>query len=190
MVGKDARLTRLAVVVRLLVAGAAAAQAPPLFADGSCRDGLPHGRYEVRTTAGALRVAGAFNHGKRTGSFIFWSESGSRIAHIPYDDDARNGTLASWYEARGAGEPPRRFESTFRHGLRNGLTRTWYRDGRRRTEADLVRGAIVTSVGWSPAGARLSDQAAREAVERDLAAADADHAELEAMVRAHLPHCD
>jgi antitoxin component YwqK of YwqJK toxin-antitoxin module len=190
MVGKDARLTGLAVCCWALAAGVAAAQSLPLVVDGGCREGLPHGRYELRTTTGTLRVAGAFNHGKRTGSFIFWSASGSRIAHIPYDDDARNGTLATWYEAQGAGEPPRRFESTWRHGLRDGLTRTWYRDGRRRTEGELVRGAIVTTAGWSAAGARLSEPAARDAVERDLAAADADYAELEAMVRAHLPHCD
>src|SRR5436190_5953677 len=95
MVGKDARLTGLAVCRWALAAGVAAAQSLPLVVDGGCREGLPHGRYELRTATGALRVAGAFNHGKRTGSFLFWSASGSRVAHLPYDDDARNGTLAT-----------------------------------------------------------------------------------------------
>ncbi len=36
----------------------AAAQA--LLASGACRDGIPNGMYELRTPAGALRVAGAF----------------------------------------------------------------------------------------------------------------------------------
>ena len=43
-----------------------------LVVDGACRDGLPNGRYELRRADGRLRVVGAFNHGRRTGSFIFW----------------------------------------------------------------------------------------------------------------------
>ena len=97
MVGTSARLTPL-VVACWLAAGVAAAQSPAYVVDGSCRDGLPHGRYELRSSSGELRVAGAFNRGKRTGSFIFWDDAGSRIAHIPYDDDVRNGTLATWFK--------------------------------------------------------------------------------------------
>jgi hypothetical protein len=190
VVGTNARLTPLAVAC-WLAAGVAAAQSPGYLVDGSCRDGSPHGRYELRSSSGELRVAGAFNRGKRTGSFILWNDAGSRIAHIPYDDDVRSGTLATWYEARtGAAEPARRDESSWRRGSREGVTRTWYRDGHRRTEAEFERGAVVTSVGWADAGARLSDHAARNAVERDAAAADGQYVELEALVRTHLPHCD
>jgi len=190
VVGTNARLTPLAVAC-WLAAGVAAAQSPAYVVDGSCRDGLPHGRYELRSSSGELRVAGAFNRGKRTGSFIFWDDAGSRIAHIPYDDDVRSGTLATWYEARTrAVEPARRDESSWRRGSREGVTRTWYRDGHRRTEAEFERGTVVTSVGWADAGARLSDRAARNAVERDAATADGQYVELEALVRTHLPHCD
>ena len=90
MVGANARLTLLAIAC-WAVAGLAAAQSPAYVIDGGCRDGVPHGRYELRSSSGTLRIAGAFNRGKRTGSFIFWDGSGSRIAHIPYDDDVVRG---------------------------------------------------------------------------------------------------
>src|SRR5678815_1478271 len=76
--------------------------------DGACREGVAQGRYELRTSSGALRVTGAFNHGTRTGSFIFWEPSGALVAHIPYDEDARNGTLATWYEGAVKGAEPAR----------------------------------------------------------------------------------
>jgi hypothetical protein len=190
MVGANARLTLLAAAC-WIVAGSAAAQSPAYVVDGGCRDGVPHGRYELRSGSGTLRVAGAFNRGKRTGSFIFWDGSGARIAHIPYDDDMRSGTLATWYEARAAGaEPARRDESTWRRGVREGLTRTWYRDGHRQTEAEFEHGIVVTSAGWADAGARLSDRAARDAAERAAAAAEQRYVELEALVRTYVPHCD
>ena len=190
MVGKKARLTPLAFAC-WLAAGLAAGESQTYVVDGNCRDGLAHGRYELRSADGNLRVVGAFNYGKRTGSFIFWDASGSRVAHIPYDDDARNGTLATWFhEPAGGVEPARRFESTWRRGARDGLTRTWYRDGHRRTEAEFEHGGIVASAGWSDAGPRLPERAARDAVERDATAADASYAELEALVRTHLPRCD
>ena len=83
MVGKNAQLT-LSVAMFVLGSGAvAAAPAESYVVDGACRDGVAQGRYELRTSSGALRVTGAFNHGRRTGSFIFWEPSGARVAHIP-----------------------------------------------------------------------------------------------------------
>lgn len=191
MVGEDARLTRLLAGVLYVAASIADAQAPVWIVDGGCRDGQPHGRYELRTAAGNLRVAGAFNHGKRTGSFIFWTSSGARIAHIPYDDDSRNGTVATWYGTRQpAVEPPRRFESMWRRGARDGLTRTWYVDGHRRSETEYAEGRLIDTVGWTDTGARMAERAARDIAERDAAAADAEYAALEALVRSHLPNCD
>ena len=189
MVGANAQLITLGLV--LAFSGALAAAPDETFVvDGSCRDGVVQGRYELRTTGGKLRVAGAFNHGSRTGSFIFWNDAGSRIAHVPYDDDARNGTLATWYDASAAGELPRRDESAWRRGAREGSTRTWYRDGRRRPEAEFAKGTLVTATAWSDAGAKLSEHVARELVLRDVVAADARYEQLETLVRGHLPQCD
>jgi len=190
MVGEAARLTALLVVLAL-ACGDASARRDDLLVDGACRDGFAHGRYELRSGSGALRVAGAFNHGKRTGSFIFWNGNGTRIAHIPYDDDLRNGTLATWYEPRRrGGEATHRLESPWRRGVRDGLTRSWYPDGHRRLEAEYEGGRLVRATAWSDAGTRLDEAAAHRIAERDAVTGDAEYAELEALVRQHLPRCD
>ena len=190
MVGPLARLIAVLPLVLCAASGVAAAAAPGWIVDATCRDGQPHGHYELRNADGALRVAGAFHYGKRTGSFIFWNDRGARIAHIPYDDGVRNGTLATWYDRKSGAEPPRRFESAWRRGTRDGLTRTWYADGHHRSETEYVRGRLVSSTGWSDAGARLTERGARELADRDAASADALYAELEALVKRHLPRCD
>src|SRR3982750_2852733 len=69
----------------------------PYVVAGNCRDGAPNGSYELRTSDGRLRIAGAFAHGRRTGTFLFWAATGARTALIPYDDDAKVGTVALWY---------------------------------------------------------------------------------------------
>jgi len=48
----------------------------------------------------------------------------------------------------------------------------------------------VMATAWSDAGAKLPEQAARELVLRDVAAADARYEQLELLVRGHLPQCD
>ena len=69
---------------------------------GACRNGVPHGAYELHTQDGRLRVVGAFAHGRKTGTFIFWNTSGARVAVIPYQDDEKAGTVALWHTVPGA----------------------------------------------------------------------------------------
>ena len=88
-------MVRLLILVALLGAASADAQTP--IAQGACRDGVPHGAWQIAAGGGRLRALGAFNRGKRTGSFIFWNAAGVRIAHVPYEEDEKNGTLALWY---------------------------------------------------------------------------------------------
>jgi len=195
VVGEAARLrlpagAMIPLAAAMLAAGAAAAPMSQWVVDAGCRDGTPQGPYQLRSAGGQLRVAGAFNAGRRTGSFIFWTAEGVRIAHIPYDDGERNGTVATWYAGAPGREPARRLESPWRHGRRDGLTRSWYADGRRRSETEYAAGRIVASAGWSDAGRRLSDAAARELALRDAEAADAQCAELDALVDGHLPRCE
>ena len=190
MVGEAPRLTALLFALIALTGPCATAQPAQWLVDGSCRDGVPHGRYELRNGSGALRVAGAFSYGRRTGSFIFWTPAGARIAHIPYDDDARNGTLATWYETRRGDEPARRFESAWRRGTRDGLTRTWYPDGRRRVEAEYARGQVARVVAWNDVGELLDESAARVLADEDAAAADAAYEALETLVAQHPPRCE
>jgi hypothetical protein len=194
MVGEAARLTRsraaLAFLVALTTTAFAAASRAAWDIEATCRDGRAQGPYQLRSGDGQLRVAGAFNEGKRTGSFIFWATNGVRAAHIPYDEDARNGTIATWYPGVPGREPARHFESTWRRDAREGITRSWYADGRHRAETEYAQGRIVASVGWSDSGERLSDAAAREVAQRDADALDALYADLDALIREHLPRCD
>ena len=129
----------------------------------------------------------AFNAGTRTGSFIVWRANGVREAHVPYDRGVRNGTVATWYAGPPGREPSRHFESAWRHGGRDGETRSWYPDGGRRSVAEYTNGRLVASAGWTAAGEPLTEAAARDQALRDERAADAEYATYHALLRDHMP---
>jgi hypothetical protein len=159
--------------------------------DARCRDGRPQGAYRLRDADGQLRVAGAFDEGVRTSSFLFWRANGARAAQVPYDDNGRvNGTLATWFDADPGREPTMRFESEVRAGVRQGETRSWYADGRPRTRADYDAGRILTAEAWDERGRSLRGDAARALAARDARDADAEAVQRDALIREHMPRCD
>ncbi len=170
---------------------AASASAQDLAVEGSCRDGLPHGAYELKGAGGQVRVVGAFSKGRRTGSFLFWSSAGARIAQLPFDDDALSGTLALWYASpvRG-GEPVRKLEAVYAQGRLSGLKRSWYPDGRLRAEFRYDRGVLTDARAFTESGKAMPDADARAMADRDLRTDDAYFASLDATVRANLPRCE
>ncbi|MFO1317076.1 MAG: hypothetical protein U1F58_15895 [Burkholderiales bacterium] len=183
------RLTRIAAAFAALAAAVASAQ--DLTVDGSCRDGQPHGAYEVRGPAGAVRVVGAFAKGRRTGSFLFWSSGGARVAQLPYDDDVLSGTVALWYAPAGrSGDVRPKLEASYLHGRLSGLKRSWHPDGRLRAEYRYEQGALASARAFAASGKALPEGEARALAQRDLATDDQYYASLDAFVRAHLPHCD
>src|SRR5258706_2328580 len=208
MVGAPAGLIRLTAVfslrasvsfaLRASVVVALAASAMSTFAattayvvTGSCRDGRPHGAYELRASDGQLRVAGAFNQGKRIGSFLFWSSAGARIALLPFDDDALNGTVALWYSSTAPkADPKPKLEAAYGNGLPEGSTRSWYPDGRRRGEFRYDHGVLAEARAWGAKGAALPEAEARAMAARDRAADDQVYTALEATVRDNPPRCD
>jgi hypothetical protein len=166
------------------------ALAQPMTATGACRDGVPNGMYELRTPDGKLRVAGAFAMARRTGTFLFWTPAGARIAVIPYEEDARSGTVATWYvRDRAATESSHRLEAPHAAGLRHGTSRSWYDSGRPRGEYDYEHGRLVDARGWTEAGVALSASAARAQAERDLRRDDSFLGSLERLVAGHRPRC-
>jgi antitoxin component YwqK of YwqJK toxin-antitoxin module len=169
---------------------ASVAAAEQYEADGYCRDGLPHGKYELRDARGKLRALGAFNRGKRTGSFIFWSSDGVRIAHLPFDEDVLSGTLGTWYSGKSTREPQRKLEAVYSHGKLNGDKRSWYANGRLRAEYRYDQGELRDALAKSPSGQALAEDAARALAQRDAAADDAFVASLLAIVAANPPRCD
>jgi antitoxin component YwqK of YwqJK toxin-antitoxin module len=168
-----------------------AASASDLVASVACRDGAPNGAYELRMPDGRLRILGAFAKGRRTGTFLFWASSGARIAVVPYDDDAKVGTVAVWYSPSAPqAEPRRKLEAAFAAGVRHGITRSWHADGRRRTEYLYERGNLVAANAWSASGASLAESEARRTAEQD-AVADADFLSgLERTIAENGPRCD
>lgn len=194
MVVRTPALTRrLAAVVFVLAhaASAVAADREALVLDARCRDGRPQGSYRLRDAGGQLLVAGAFDEGVRTSSFLFWRANGVRAAQVPYDDNGHvNGTLATWFDADPGREPTMRFESEVRAGVRQGETRSWYADGRPRTRADYDAGRIVSAEAWDERGRPLEGHAARALAARDARDADAEALQRDALIREHMPRCD
>jgi len=189
---------RLTAALALALAAALAKAAPPpadrsetLIASGQCRDGLPHGAYQLRGADGALRAAGAFNRGKRTSSFIFWSSRGVRIAHLPYDEGVLSGTVSLWYAdaARGR-EPQQKLEAGYAAGRLDGESRSWHANGKPRAVLLYAHGTLIAAKAWTVAGAPLPADAARALAARDADADERYYRSLEAIVDAHPPRCD
>lgn len=196
MVGATPRLTPGALraaraacgLAAALVASGSAAQS--LVASGACRDGVPNGMYELRTTSGALRVAGAFAMDRRTGTFVFWTAAGARIAVIPYDESVRSGTVALWHvDAHAAKEASHRLEAPYVAGLRHGTSRAWHYNGEPRGEYVYVHGRLVEARGWTKAGVALNEAQAAVQAASDFARDEELLGSLERMVAAHKPHC-
>lgn len=189
MVGGAQGLTVALAAGALLAASAVPAQT--MTVEGSCRDGQPHGAYELKGPKGEVRAVGAFARGQRTGSFLFWSSTGARLAQLPFDEDQLSGTLALWYPpARPGGEATRKLEAVYARGRLAGLKRSWYPDGRARAEFRYDDGVLVAARAYTPKGAPLPDAEARAMAARDLASDDEYYATLDATVRANLPRCE
>jgi antitoxin component YwqK of YwqJK toxin-antitoxin module len=187
-VGKPQALA-FALLASLAIGAPAGAQ--DLTVEGSCREGQPHGSYELRGPGGQVRVVGAFNKGKRTGSFLFWSSRGVRIAQLPYDEGTLSGTLALWW-ANGErnAEPNPKLEAVYAHGFLSGTKRSWYPNGKVRAELRYDHGLLVEARAYSETGKPLSETEARALAANDLTTDEKFYASLDAIIRAHLPRCE
>ncbi len=179
------------VVLATACVAAFAAHAQDFSVRGGCRDGVPHGIYELSTTDGQVRAIGAFNLGRRTSSFLFWTSGGVRVAQIPYDEGAISGTVAFWYaNAPKGGDATWKLQASFAKGALDGPKRSWFPDGRLRGDYLYERGALVAAKGWTASGVSLPEAAARAQAAKDLVDDARAYAALDAIVDAHLPHCE
>ena len=188
--GKAARLIVRRWLGVLAVAAAASAGAQDYSIEGYCRDGAPHGAYELRGGNGQVRVVGAFTRGKRTGSFLYWSAAGTRIAQLPFDDDVLSGTLALWYPPTDRrGEARRQLEAPYVTGRLHGTKRSWFPDGRLRAEYRYDKGTLIDAHAYSETGQALGVAEAQALAATDLAGDDRSYAVLAELVRTHRPPC-
>ncbi|MGH8798995.1 MAG: toxin-antitoxin system YwqK family antitoxin [Casimicrobiaceae bacterium] len=174
-----------------IAAAAGSGAQQPLEPVGVCRDNEPNGAYEVVTSDGHVRAVGAFTQGRKTGTFVFWTGDGARVAVVPYNNDVWNGTIATWYTASGRGrELGPRSEAPYVEGKLHGVKRAWYASGAPSVEVRYEHGTLVDAKGWTQDGAPLATAEARGLAERTLDADEALYAALDALVREHLPQCD
>ena len=175
--------------VLALAAGQALAQ--PYVVVGQCRYGVPNGGYELRMPDGRLRVVGAFAHGRMTGTFIFWSAAGARVAVMPFENDAKSGTVALWYTPPdGRIETGRKLEAPYVDDRPHGIVRSWHPDGMPRAEYRYEHGVLADARAWSDSGMALAGTEAEHLAVRDAANDERLYASLLAVIRENLPACE
>lgn len=158
---------------------------------GACRAGVPNGAYELRDADDRLRIVGAFAQGRLTGTFIFWTAAGARAAVLPFDNNARNGTVALWYVTPDAPlEAGRKLEAPYVDDRPHGVWRAWHPGGALRAEYRYEHGVLVDARAWTDGGEPLSEAAARGQAAGDAKAAAQLVAELLALVTVNRPACD
>ncbi|MDQ6916840.1 MAG: hypothetical protein M3023_03370 [Pseudomonadota bacterium] len=158
---------------------------------GACRNGVASGAYELRTDDGRLRVAGAFAHGRKTGTFIFWNAAGARVAVIPYQDDRKSGTVALWYTSPGARrEFRRKLEAPYVADNLNGIKRSWYPGGTRRAGFRYQHGVLIDAQAWDEAGTPRTKTEAEDQAAADELTDHQIYPALEALVGRHPPRCE
>jgi len=185
-----ATLIRIAMAVGAC-AYAALAPAQPYVAVGQCRSGVPNGAYELRMPDGRVRVVGAFAQGRMTGTFIFWTADGARVAVLPLDNDARNGTLALWYTTpQNRSEAGHKLEAPYVDDRLHGIKRSWYANGVQRGVYRYEHGVLVEARAWTEAGVPLPEADARSLASGDADADEQDYAALLSTVRENEPVCE
>ena len=189
MVGQAVALIRVALAAVVMIA-ATAAGAERFVVVGACRGGVPNGAYELRMPDGRLRVSGAFASGRKTGTFIFWTAAGARIAVVPYDEDAKSGTVARWYTTSSGRESGRKLEAPFSENVLHGIERSWHPNGVLRSESRYERGALAATQAWDRSGVPLPEPQARRLAAQDATADERFLSELDATVRDHPPRCE
>ncbi len=190
MVGEASRLNvALACCVLALAAGQALAQ--PYVVVGQCRSGVANGGYELRMPDGRLRVVGAFAQGHMTGTFIFWTAAGARVAVMPFDNDAKNGTVALWYTSPdGRSEAGRKLEAPYADDRPHGVVRSWHPNGTPRAEYRYEHGVLSDAHAWSDSGVPLGYSDTERLEARDAANDDNFYASLLAVIRENPPSCE
>ena len=169
----------------------AQALAQPYVVVGQCRSGVANGGYELRTADGRLRIVGAFAQGHMTGTFIFWSAAGARVAVMPFDNDAKNGTVALRYTPLdGRVETGRKLEAPYVDDQPHGIVRSWHPNGMPRAEYRYEHGVLSDARAWSDSGTALPGTEAERLAARDAANNDQFYASLLAVVRENLPRCE
>ncbi len=167
-------LRRIAPALLLLAAVVAAstnaAETKPVpFVKGSKTAGVYHGPVEIWSSPSVRQAAGECRNGKPEGRWTLWDESGVKVAELTYRDGYFEGSIAFWH---GAKTGPRlkgklKCRGSFSDGQWHGLVRTFWPDGRIRSERTYEADTIVAAQAFDPQGGALAEEEARKVAAAD-----------------------
>lgn len=142
---------------------------PAPIVKGHRTAGVYHGPVEIWASPSVRQAAGECRHGKPEGRWTLWDESGTKVAELTYRDGYFEGSIAFWH---GAQAGPRlkgklKCRGSFADGQWHGLVRTFWPDGRIRSERTYEADTIVTALAFDPQGGALADEEARKVAAAD-----------------------
>lgn len=179
-------------VLALLLPLAGAAGDGTLVASNDCKAGIPHGEYRVKSADGPVRIAGSYAEGLRSGSFTFYDAGGEKLIALPYTRGLIHGTVEGWHvpDEAGGGEPRLKLVSDISAGFIEGRYRTWYDNGKPRSDFTVEEGEIVSAKTWNPDGSVLEIGDPSAFLQTDIETDFAYYSRLEQVMDAFPPVCE
>jgi hypothetical protein len=163
-----------------------------LTVDSECKGAIPHGAYTVESVSGAVRIAGSYADGLRSGSFTFYDAGGEKLIALPYTGGLIHGTVEAWHvpDEAGGGEPRLKLVSDISAGFIEGRYRTWYDNGKPRSDFTVEEGEIVSAKTWNPDGSVLEIGDPSAFLQTDIETDFAYYSRLEQVMDAFPPVCE
>jgi antitoxin component YwqK of YwqJK toxin-antitoxin module len=177
------------VCLAALLPFAVAASSDGLSVRAECRNGVPDGEYRVESAQGRVRIEGSFVDGLRNGEFVFYTANGDRMIVLPYTRGLLNGTVKAWHVGAGDANSPLKLLSDIRAGYIKGRHRTWYENGKPRSDFVVDEGEIAAGETWNPDGTVLEIKDHAQFLSAEIQSDFAYYSRLEQVMDAHPPAC-
>ena len=166
-----------------------AASSDGLSVTAECRNGVPDGEYRVESTQGNVRIEGSFANGLRDGEFVFFTADGDRMILLPYTRGLLNGTVKAWHAGADDANSSLKLLSDIKAGFINGQHRTWYANGKPRSDFVIADGEITAGETWNPDGTVLEIKDRAQFLSTEIQSDFAYYDRLEQVMDAHPPAC-
>ncbi|HEY5738488.1 MAG TPA: hypothetical protein VIW27_02125 [Gammaproteobacteria bacterium] len=168
---------------------AVAASSDGLSVAAECRNGVPEGKYQIESAQGRVRVKGSFVDGLRDGEFVFYTANGDRMIVLPYTRGLLNGAVKAWHVGAGDANSPLKLLSDIKDGFIKGRHRTWYENGKPRSDFVIEDGEITAGETWNPDGTVLEIKDRAQFLSAEIQSDFAYYERLEQVMDAHPPTC-
>jgi hypothetical protein len=184
-------MPRSLALIPVLMLVACAAHYVPQVGIGDCQAGMRHGPYKLRVVNGPTVATGFFVDGKKHGVFTFYTTGGTKVAEIPYANDAKTGTIRLWYSEFAYPDAAGRLklEVEYKDDVANGHKRSWWPSGGKRSSELFQDGKSIEVEAWDEAGASLPRTSAEELSSHDADADEKYYRLLESEIDHYSPAC-